>query len=370
MTISARTIAKVILTAAGVIAGLYLLWLIRGVIGLVFISLFLAVALGPAVALFERRLKLNRPTAILVTYGSLLLIVVSIGFLVVPPIVEQTAKFVENVPEYVADLRENSTVRNIDEQYEITPTLEREAEKLPARFGDAASTLQDLVLGLFNAVIAIVTVLVMTFFLLLDGKRLFEWAIRELGAVRGPRARAIAEDVYQSVGGYVIGNLTISLIAGVSTYLFLTLLAVPFAVPLAVLMAFLDLIPLVGASIAGFVIAIVAALGGDFPQDLVLWAIFLIVYQQVENNLLQPMIYRRTVALHPLLVIVAILIGAALLGVVGALLAIPIAGAIQIVVKDWWRMRRGRAPALAGAPAVALPGDGGQPPGSGPAAPG
>lgn len=366
MTISARTVAKVILTATAVVAGLYLLWLIRGVIGIVFISVFLAVALGPAVDFFQGRFKLNRAAAILATYTALLLVVVAIGFLVVPPIVEQTAKFVENVPEYVADLRDNATVRGIDEQYEITPTLEREAEKLPARFGDAASTLQDLVLGVFSAVITIVTVLVLAFFLLLDGRRLFEWAIRELGPTRGPRIRAIGEDVYQSVGGYVIGNLTISLIAGVSTYLILTLLAVPFAVPLAVLMAFLDLVPLVGASIAGFVIAVVAALGGDFPQDLILWTVFLIVYQQIENNLLQPAIYRRTVALHPMLVIVAILIGAALLGIVGALLAIPIAGAIQIVVKDWWRTRRGPAPAFAGAPAVALPGDGGGSSGSGP----
>ena len=358
MTISARTVAKVILTAVGVIAGLYLLWLIRHVIGVLFMSVFLAVALGPAVDFFQQRLRLGRTVAIATTYLSLLLVALVLGFLIVPPIVEQTAKFVENVPEYVADLRDNERIRDIDEQYEITPTLEREAEKLPARFGDAASTLQDLVIGLFNAVITIVTVLVLSFFLLLDGRRIFDWAIRELGPARGPRVEAIAEDVYRSVGGYVIGNLTISLIAGVTTYAMLRILGVPFAVPLAVLMAFLDLIPLVGASIAGFVIAIVAALGADFPADLIIWAVFFIVYQQIENNVLQPLIYRRTVALHPLLVIVAILIGAALLGIVGALLAIPIAGAIQIVVKDWWSLRRSPSPVLAPTPAVALPGDG------------
>ena len=358
MTISARTVAKVILTAIGVVAGVYALWLVRHVLGLVFISVFLAVALGPAVDFFQRRLRLNRTVAILSTYLSLLLAVVAIGFLIVPPIVEQTAKFVENVPEYVADLRDNDTIREFDEKYEVTPTLEREAEKLPARFGDAASTLQDLVLGAVNAVITILTVLVMTFFLLLDGQRLFEWAVRELGPTRGPRVRAIGETVYRSVGGYVIGNMAISVIAGVSTYLVLTILAVPFAVPLAVVMAFLDLIPLIGASIAGAAIAVVAGLGGDFPQDLIVWAVFFVVYQQIENNLLQPLIYRRTVALHPLLVIVAILLGAALLGIFGALLAIPIAGTIQIVVKDWWQVRRTRTPLLAGnGSVVTLPGD-------------
>ena len=358
VTISARSVAKVILTAIGVVAVLYLLWLIRHVIGVLFMSVFLAVALGPAVDFFQRRLRLRRGMAILSTYLSLLITVVALGFLVVPPIVEQTAKFVENVPEYINDVGKSKTLRNFDRKYKVTPKLEAEAEKLPARFGDAASTLQDLVLGFFNAVITIVTVLVMTFFLLLDGKRLFDWVIEELGP-RGPRVRTIAEDVYRTVGGYVAGNLTISVIAGLSTYLVLTVLAVPFAVPLALLMAFLDLIPLVGASVGGFVIAVVAALGGNFPADVIAWMVFLVVYQQVENNLLQPLVYRRTVALHPLVVIVAILIGAALLGIVGALLAIPIAGAVQIVVKDWWQTRQSRPPALGATPAVALPGDGG-----------
>jgi predicted PurR-regulated permease PerM len=354
--ISARTVAKILLTTVAVVGGLYLVWQIRSVIGIVFVALFLAVALGPAVDFFERRLRGRRAIAILLTYLSLVSFVGLIGFLVVPPIVEQTAKFVENVPEYVADLRDNSQIRKLDQKYDVTHRLEQEAAKLPARFGDAASTLQALVAGVFTAVITIVTVLVLAFFFLLDGRRLFAWTVRELGPVRGPRAQRIAEDVYRSVGGYVTGNLVISLIAGVSTYLVLTVLGVPFAMPLAVLMAFLDLIPLVGASIAGAVIAIVAGLGGDFPADLIVWGVFFLVYQQIENNLLQPLIYRRTVALHPLLVIVAILVGANLLGIVGALLAIPIAGAIQIVVKDWWRGRRSNGPALAGAPAVVVSG--------------
>lgn len=365
MTISARNVAKVILTATAVIAGLYMLWLIRGVVMLLFLAVFLAVALGPAVDFYQRRLHVRRAVAIGVTYLTLFLVVTLLGLLVVPPIVEQTAKFVENVPEYVADLGENKRIREFDERYNITPRLEEEAGKLPGRFGDAASTLQSIVIGVVGAVLAIVTVLVMAFFLLLDGKRVFEWVVREAGPSRGPRLQVVAEDVYRSVGGYVIGALTIALTAGVTTYLVLTVLAVPFAVPLALLAAFFSLIPLVGATIAGVVIAIVAALGGDFPTDVIVYVVWLIVYQQVENNVIQPLIFRRTVALHPLLVILAILVGASLLGVVGALLAIPIAGAVQIVVKDWWRTRR-PGPTLAAPPAVALPGDGAEPQGSGP----
>ena len=118
-------------------------------------------------------------------------------------------------------------------------------------------------------------------------------------------------------------------------------LNVPFAVPLSVLMAFLDLIPLVGATIGGVGIGIVAAIA-NFPTAVIVWAIYFIVYQQIENNILQPVIYRRTVALHPLVVLIAVLIGGSQLGVLGALIAIPVAAGLQILVKDWWRARKQR----------------------------
>src|SRR4051794_38979560 len=311
-------------------------------------AVFLAVALGPAVDFYQRRLRLRRVAAIGVTYLTLLLVATVIGFLVVPPIVEQSAKFLENLPEYVDTIGNNKTISDLDDKYDITGTLEDEAAKLPERFPDAASTLQSIVIGVVSAVFTIVTVLVLAFFLLLDGNKLFEWIVGELGPVRGPRVREIAGDVYRSVGGYVRGATTIALIAGAATYVMLTILGIPFAVPLAVLAAFFSLIPLVGATIAGVIIAIVAALGADFPRDVIAWSVFFIIYQQIENNVLQPQIFRRTVALHPLVVIVALLVGASLLGIVGALLAIPIAGALQIVVKDWWRTRKASTPALVG----------------------
>jgi predicted PurR-regulated permease PerM len=160
--------------------------------------------------------------------------------------------------------------------------------------------------------------------------------------------------VYRSVGGYVVGNLLISLIAGLSTYVVLAVLGVPFAVPLAVLMAFLDLIPLVGATIAGFLIGVIAAIH-SFPGDVIVWTVYLIVYQQVENNFIQPQVYRRTVQLHPLVVIVAVLIGASLLGVLGALVAIPVAGALQILARDWWQLRQARGPLGTETVAVEVP---------------
>jgi predicted PurR-regulated permease PerM len=339
--VSARDVAKVVVVAAAVGAALYLLYRIRSVVGLVFIAIFIAVALGRAVDRFER-FGLKRWLAILTTYLSLLLAVFLVGLLVLPPIVNETNRFVKNVPVYVDDLEKSKTIREYDKKYHVTDKLREGADKLPARLDDAVGALQSVTVGVFSALVQLITVLVLAFFLLLDGKRIVTWVFDELGPVRGPRARKIAEDVYRSVGGYVVGNLLISLIAGLGTWIVLAILGVPFAVPLAVLMAFLDLIPLVGATIAGIVIGIVAGIH-DFPTALIVWVVYLVVYQQVENNVIQPAVYRRTVQLHPLVVLIAVLIGASLLGVLGALVAIPVAGAAQIVARDWWELREKRA---------------------------
>jgi predicted PurR-regulated permease PerM len=150
----------------------------------------------------------------------------------------------------------------------------------------------------------------------------------------------VASDISDAISGYVFGNLVISVLAGTVTYVTLTLLDVPFAAPLAVLFAFFDLIPLIGATVGGILIGIVVAFV-DFPTALIVWVVVLIGYQQIENNIIQPVVYGRTVQIHPLVVIVAVLIGAALLGVLGVLVAIPAAAAIQSAVRDWWRFRHG-----------------------------
>ncbi len=175
----------------------------------------------------------------------------------------------------------------------------------------------------------------MTFFLLLDGKRMARWLLRRFGGEHQERMKEVVGRIYRSTAGYVSGALTITTINGVLTFIVLTILGVPFAVPLAVLMSFFGLIPLVGATIGGVIILLVT-LFTDFPQATIIYAIFLIIYQQVENNVLQPFIFKRTVNVHPLAVIVGILAGSALLGVVGALVAIPVVAALQIVLREFF----------------------------------
>jgi predicted PurR-regulated permease PerM len=335
--ISTRTIVRVFFTLVALGVFLYVLYLVRSVLGLLCIAVFLSVALGPAVERM-RKLKLPRPASILAVFLAMFLAIFLIGLIVVPPIVNEVEAFAGDVPQYITDIRANKTLREYDDKYKITKKLEDQAKTLPSKLGEAAGALQAVTVGVFSAVIQLVTVLTITFFLLLDGGRIVNFIFGQVRADHRERLRSIAADVYGATGGYVAGALTLATAAGISTYVVLSILGVPFAVPLAVLMAFFDLIPLVGSTIGGVLIGVVT-LFGDFPTDTIVWIVYVIVYQQIENSVFQPMVYRRTVNLHPLAVITAILVGSSLLGVLGALVAIPIAAAIQIALKDIWQYR-------------------------------
>jgi predicted PurR-regulated permease PerM len=171
-------------------------------------------------------------------------------------------------------------------------------------------------------------------------------ALRAQPGDREARMRRALEHMARAVGGYVAGILLQATIAGVLTYILLLILGVPFSAPLAVLVFFFDLIPLVGATIAAVLVGIVT-LFVDFPTTTIIWTVWSIVYQQVENSVLQPQIQRRTVKVHPFVVLVSVLFGATLLGVIGALVAIPAAASIQIAFREWSEYRReaaGEAP--------------------------
>jgi predicted PurR-regulated permease PerM len=346
--ISTRTIVRVFFTLVALGVFLYVLYLIRSVLGLLMIAVFLAVALGPAVD-HAMRIKLPRPAAIISVFVALFLAIFLIGLIVVPPIVNEVEAFANDVPEYIDDIRANDTLREYDDKYDITAKFEDQASSLPSRLGQAAGALQAVTVGVFSTLLQLVTVLTITFFLLLDGGRIVNFLLAQVRVHRQARLRAVAADIYGATGGYVAGALTLATAAGISTYIILSILNVPFAVPLAVLMAFFDLIPLVGSTIGGVLVALVT-LFADFPGDTIIWVVFVLVYQQVENSVFQPLVYRRTVNLHPLAVITAILIGSNLLGVLGALVAIPIAAAIQIALKDVWKHRGSAVVGVTGEP--------------------
>ncbi|MDQ3103128.1 MAG: AI-2E family transporter [Actinomycetota bacterium] len=327
-------VAKVVLVAALVVAGLYSVYLIRDVIGLVLISVFFALAIAPPVERLDE-LGLPRWLAILVVYLAIAAAIVGIGLLIVPPLVEGIDGLSEDIPSYVEDLRQNETFREYDDRYDITSSIEEQAAELPSRLGDAAGTLRDVTVGVFSSFVQLFSILVITFFLMIEGKRLLAFFYRQLPPEREKRLHVVADDISDAISGYVFGAFVIAILAGGITFITLSALSVPFALPLAIIFGFFCLIPLVGATIGGILVAIVVAFT-SFPVGLLIWVAVLVVYQQVENNLIVPKVYGTVVRIHPLAVIIAILIGATLLGVLGALIAIPAAAAVQAVVRDFW----------------------------------
>ena len=334
---SVRAIARVVLVTAAIIAGLYLVYRLRSVIGLFLIAIFFALAIAPAVNWLDQR-RVPRPLAILLVYLAIAGGIFGIGLLVVPPLVNGVNDLSNDLPGYVDDLRKNKTFRDYDDKYHITKKLTEQAENLPSKLGDAAGTLRDVTVNVFSKFVQLFSILVITFLLLMDGHRILDFGYRQMSPKREARLRKVAKDISDAIAGYVFGNLVISLAAGIVTYVTLRIIDVPFALPLAILFAFFDLIPLVGATLGGILVGIVVAFV-SFPGGLIVWVAVLIVYQQVENNIIQPVVYGQTVQIHPLVVIVAVLIGSALLGVLGALVAIPAAATVQSIVRDLWRFR-------------------------------
>jgi predicted PurR-regulated permease PerM len=336
----AREIVRVVLIVVCVVIVLYLLYLLRRPITWLLIAVFLAVALSPPVNRLAARMR--RGLAVTIVYLGLLAVPLLLIALIVPPLITEANNFADNVPEYARDVtefvRENRRLRELNQDYDITSRLEEEAGKLPERLGGAAGTLRDVGLGIVNSAFALITILVLTAFLLGSGRSWVDAGLAMRPPEQRERLRRSLDHMSQAVGGYVAGALTIAVIAGVATYVVLWILGVPFRAPLAVIAGLFSLIPLVGATIAAVLIGVVT-LFENFPTATIVWAIWAIAYQQIENHLVQPQIQKRTVNVHPFITIVAVLFGATLLGVLGALVAIPIAASIQILLREWVDLR-------------------------------
>jgi predicted PurR-regulated permease PerM len=337
---TAREIVRVVLIVVCVAITLYLLFLLRKPITWLLIAIFLAVALSPPVNFLAERMR--RGLAIAIVYLGLLAVPVLLIALIVPPLITEANNFADNVPQYARDVtkfvRENRRLRELNQDYDITSKLEEEAGKLPGRLGGAAGTLRDVGFGIVNSAFALITILVLTAFLLGSGRRWVDAIIAMRPPDQRDRLRRSLEHMAEAVSGYVAGALTIAAIAGIAAYVVLLILGVPFRAPLAVIAGLFSLIPLVGATIAAVLIGVVT-LFENFPTATIIWAIWAIGYQQIENHLIQPQIQKRTVNVHPFITIVAVLFGATLLGVLGALVAIPIAASIQILLREWVDLR-------------------------------
>jgi predicted PurR-regulated permease PerM len=341
VNVPASAIVRTVLIVIGVVLSLYIIYLLRQPIGWLITATFLAVALSGPVNALNRRMR--RGFAIALVYLGLLLVPILIGALIVPPIVTGINDLAENAPRYARDVTEfvqdNKRLRDLNEDYQITDKLQEEAGKLPEKLGGAAGTLRDVGFGIVSSIFATVTILILTAFMLGSGPKWVDRALELQPESRRWRMRRAVVNIRKVVGGYVGGMLLQAAIAATLSYIVLSILGVPFKEPLAVLIFFLDLIPLVGATIGAVLVGIVT-LFADFPTATIVWTVWSIVYQQVENSLIQPQIQRRTVNVHPFLTVVSVLFGATLIGVAGALVAIPAAATIQIALREYFEHRR------------------------------
>jgi predicted PurR-regulated permease PerM len=336
-----RAVARNVLVVVAVVLVLYLIYLLRTPITWLVIAAFLAIALAGPVNFLQRHMK--RGLAIALVYLTLLAIPIGLGALLLPPIVNQISDVATNAPSYVTDVEDyvhkNKTLNDLNDKYDITQKLNEEAAKLPSKAGDAAGVLRDIGFGLVSSIFAGVTILILSIFMVASGPRWIESFIRMQRPEHAERIERTLRKIANAVGNYVGGALLQATIAGLAAFTMLTILGVPFAGPLAVVIFVADLIPVVGATIGAVFVAIVAAFV-NFPVALIVWVIFAIVYQQVENYLIQPQIQKRATKIEAFIVLVAVLFGSTLFGILGAILAIPAAASIQIAVHEYREYRR------------------------------
>lgn len=337
-SLGARSVAKVFFVILGLSAVLYLVYLTRHTLMLVVVAGFLALALDPPVNFISRRARFPRSLAIVTVYLLIVVAIVAIGLFLVPSISSGVNNLAKDLPGQLRTLLHQQWIQDLNRHYHVIDNLESSSTHLPKQLSGAVRTLEKVTIGAFSAAVQLVVVLVLAFLFVLEGPSLLDWCMRQLPEHQQTRWRHVVEDVHDVVVGYVAGSAAISLTAGVFTYLLLSLLGIPFAAPLAVLMAFLDLIPIIGPVVGATVIAL-ATLLGHFPRDTIVWVVVFVTYHQIENYVYRPLVFRRTIEVHPFVVIISVLAGVEMLGVLGALLAIPFAAALQVVVKDWWATR-------------------------------
>jgi len=304
--------------------------LARSVIVLLVISAFLAVGLNPLVELLERR-GLSRGRSVGVVLGLVVLGFVGFLLAIVPPIIDQTSSLVDNGPSYLDKLLKNGTVHDLDQRFHI---IEKAKEGL--RSPDLAGNVFGGVLGVgkvvFSAIFSTITVLTLTLYFMSSLPAMKKAAYRVVPRSRRERVAFLADDILTRIGGYVAGALGIALCAGVSSFVVLKIAGVPSPVALALVVMVTDLIPVIGATLGAIAVSAVA-----FAHDVkvgIVVAVFYLIYQQVENYVLYPRIMKRSVDVSPAVTIIAVLVGGSLMGILGALLAIPTAAAIQLVMLE------------------------------------
>lgn len=328
-----RTIIAVVGVVVGTYLGLTLVLEAVRIIAWIAVAGFFAIVLAPVVGRVQRRVGDRRGIATGIVVFSTLFTLIGVLALFILPVRTQLVNILTDLPGTVHDAaRGKGPVGNLVKKLHVESYVKDNESKLTQTAQRLSDSKFDTLASVFNATLAFITVTLITFLFLSQSASIGRAAINLVPHRRRSSFRRIAVEAAGAVSGYVIGNLIISLIAGVTAFVCLVSLGVPSAVVLALFVAFADLIPLVGATIGAAVSVLAAYLYS--PTAGIISLVFFIVYQQVENGVIYPWIMARKVNVNPLVVLLSVLVGAELFGILGALLAVPASGALLVIIKS------------------------------------
>ncbi len=323
--------ARATLTVVAVLALLAAAWSVRNILLLVLVATVLAVGLDPQVRWLQRR-RVSRAWAVtiigLLGVGFLTLF----AWLVIPQAVRQAQELARDFPSYLDRLRTSTgTLGTLEAKYHLSERLQQASSRLPDL---AIGKIPSITAGAGSVIVNTLTVVVLTIYFLLGLERGHSAGQRIVAGEHADRNSRILDESLERIGGYVSGNIFISIIAGTLAFLVLEILGVPFAAALAVWVAIADLIPGVGAML-GAVVCVIVALFSSVGDGIAV-AVYFIVYQRVENYLILPRVMTKAIDLSAPAVIITLLIGSSLAGLAGALIALPIAAALKVIVRELW----------------------------------
>lgn len=304
---------------------------VEQVLILILVAAFLAIGLEPAVHWLEGK-RIRRGVSIFIVLVALLGGTAGFVAAAVPPLSKQATNLVKQIPDDLEKLKRNKTVRDLDNRYHVIETLKKNADKGPTLGIKAVGGVFGFGKALLGAVFSVITVITLMIYFITNFGQVRDTLLRLVPLSRRTRVALITDEVLARVGGYVLGNLATSAIAGITSLIVLEIIGVPYAFALAILVAITDLIPLVGATIGAVICTSVAFFHSVTAGVIAL--IFFVAYQQFENFVIVPKVMKKTVDVSPLVTIIAALIGGSLLGILGALLAIPIAAALQLILGE------------------------------------
>ena len=304
------------------------------VITLLVVAFFLTLALNPLIEALTRR-GLRRPLSVAIVFVGLIAVFTALGFVVVPPVAQQGGLLADSAPRYLDDLLSNRFIQDFDSRYQVIEKIQAEFQKLISD-GNFMSGVFGGVLGagkaLASGFFAFLTVLVLTLYFLVSLPKVKHAAYGMVPASRRPRVISLSEEIMRRVGGYAIGQVAVATINAILSWIMMSIVGIRYAAVLAVAVGFLGLLPMVGASLGAAVVAMVAFF--DDPKKAAIALIYYVVYQQLENYVVAPKIMQRTISVPGAVTVVAALAGGTLLGILGALLAIPVAAGLLLIYEE------------------------------------